>query len=48
MSIRSGCSTSTGRECFSILGPDALNWLIEHIDGLIESEGIDLYRQISI
>ncbi|MEM8945730.1 MAG: alpha-galactosidase, partial [Planctomycetota bacterium] len=25
--------------------PEALRWLIEHIDGLIKSEGIDLYRQ---
>ena len=25
--------------------PDALKWLTEHIDGLIVSQGIDLYRQ---
>jgi alpha-galactosidase len=25
--------------------PKALGWLIDHVDGLIESEGIDLYRQ---
>lgn len=25
--------------------PDARDWLINHIDGLINSEGIDLYRQ---
>lgn len=25
--------------------PEAWNWLVEHIDGLIRSEGIDLYRQ---
>ncbi len=25
--------------------PDAVKWLTEHIDGLLRSEGIDLYRQ---
>jgi alpha-galactosidase len=25
--------------------PDAWNWLVEHIDGLIVGQGIDLYRQ---
>ena len=25
--------------------PEAWNWLVNHIDGLIKSEGIDLYRQ---
>ena len=25
--------------------PDAWRWLVEHVDGLIRSEGVDLYRQ---
>ena len=25
--------------------PEALNWLIEHVDGLIKSQGIDWYRE---
>ncbi len=36
-----------GREggILNLGNPEAWNWLVNHIDGLIQSEGIDLYRQ---
>ncbi len=30
---------------FNLGNPDALKWLIDRVDGLIHSQGIDLYRQ---
>ncbi len=30
---------------FNLGNPHALKWLIDHVDGLIRSQGIDLYRQ---
>ena len=32
-------------QLFNLGNPEAWNWLTNHIDGLIKSEGIDLYRQ---
>ncbi len=38
--------TKPGEQGLLNLGnPEALNWCINHINGLIKSEGIDLYRQ---
>ena len=37
--------TNVGWGLLNLANPEALNWLIDHIDSLIVSEGIDLYRQ---
>ncbi len=33
------------QKLFNLGNPEARAWLTEHVDGLLESEGIDLYRQ---
>ncbi len=37
--------TEGGNRLLNLGHPEALAWLTEHVDGLIVSEGIDLYRQ---
>jgi alpha-galactosidase len=39
-----GTSTTVG-DILNLGNPGALNWLVNHIDGLIKSEGIDWYRE---
>ncbi len=34
-----------GQKLLNLGNPEAREWLIEHVDGLLNSEGIDLYRQ---
>ena len=34
-----------GQKLLNLGHPEAWKWLVEHVDGLLKSEGIDLYRQ---
>lgn len=39
-----GTNGTTG-DILDLGNPDALNWLINHVDGMIKSQGIDWYRE---
>ena len=43
--LKSPTFDETWGRLFNLGNPDAWKWLLERIDGLINSEGIDLYRQ---
>lgn len=40
-----GTPSKSQTQLFNLGNPEAWNWLTNHIDGLIKSQGIDLYRQ---